>query len=231
LFEFGVGIGSYRMMKVKDFQNYTYNSLRYNIPVDFLISGNFSPYIDYRLNLMMYNKNKLKIGIGYGFYTTGSRIVYSDYSGLYSLDLITNGHALRAPIRWSLLPPGKIDLYFYSDFELVSSSLKLKQNFTLNQSQFIEDTEIHAFGFNLQAEPGIGIDYYFGKLAVGASVGISMGKGEDLHEKGNNKNKIVYQNSNYINLDWSGVRCCLLLKYKFHFFVFSEEYVKNTIFN
>jgi len=78
-----VGMGAYAMSALKDLMQQAVIGLPFNVKT----TENFPAYAFYQLDLVFYSEQNLGWGFTSGFYSTGARNHYADYSGYYKEDL------------------------------------------------------------------------------------------------------------------------------------------------
>lgn len=78
-----LGVGTYSMSKFKDLMRQTVDQSR----VALKTTQNFPPYWFYQLDIIHYSASQLGYGFTSGFYSTGARNHYADYSGSYREDI------------------------------------------------------------------------------------------------------------------------------------------------
>ncbi|MGE5447257.1 MAG: hypothetical protein ACM3PR_02770 [Bacteroidales bacterium] len=78
-----LGIGTYSMSKFKDLMQQSVDKS----PFALKTTQNFPPYWFYHLDIVQYPDSQLGYGFTSGYYSTGARNHYADYSGSYREDI------------------------------------------------------------------------------------------------------------------------------------------------
>ena len=144
-----IGVGNYSMSGLKGMLQESVKSL----PFDLKTTENFPTYVFYGMDMIHCVTPNFGMGITSGFYSTGGRNHYADYSGSYREDFLVNS------INIGLLATNKDTLgagFFYT-IEFASgikfSSISIEQDLKLSDYQ--EDTKTDLSSKGLWIEPQI----------------------------------------------------------------------------
>lgn len=211
--EFESGWGSYHMSELKDFQDYLKNEVAVSFPLNLTASKNFPPNIFYHGNILFAISKIITTGIGYGYYTTGSRLSYSDYSGYYYIDLITTGNAFRIPLQFKVSSQKNMTTYLYGNLELIGSKLTMNEKVSLYGNNQEDEETINLFSTSIYFEPGIKFSFLYKKCNFNINMGYTFGSNGKLHLKDEPDKPPQYSDDKYIRTNWGGFRLSVGIGY------------------
>lgn len=197
-----IAIGTYSMSDLKGLLK---QSVSRSV-VALKTTENFPKYVFYGLDVIQSVTSKFGLGISTGFYSTGGRNHYADYSGSYREEIQVNSvnMGLLASYRDSL-----VNNFFYN--MEVASGIKLS-NISIEDELKLSDFEegsTHDFrstGWWIEPQIRVG-RHFFGNFSCAAFVRYEF----------NLKSKIISKENNEIYLtgkiDWSGIRTGISASY------------------
>lgn len=203
----GGGVGSYRMEDVKVLRDH----LAQSSPVDLELVNDFPPHIFWGGKLL-FGKESVKAGVGYNFYTTGSRNTSSDYSGRYDLDVIVNGHTAILPLFVEIIEEGDLNIGFYNDIECVFTKVKVKEYVEVYEESFENSEELNSVALGI--EPGGYIEWPLNRFSINLNVGYNFSFfGVLKDEEGD---ELYFAQNDKMNTDWSGFRAELSVSFNLY---------------
>jgi len=205
------GVGFYSMSDLKDFQKLSVPKLG----VDIQCVETFPPYFFYEADMVLHTSHSWGFGLTAGFYSTGARNHYADYSGSYKADFLTSA----ANLGGMFLYRRNILNHTFIDVKL-ASGIKYSQ-LSINEVGIIRtDTEEKDYKFQSYSgwiEPEIKIgQIIFNSFTVGGFVGYEYNWKSKLHYKEDNDLYLMRNPDNYVKIDWSGLRAGIFVSYLLH---------------
>ncbi|MCP4178036.1 MAG: hypothetical protein GY756_09735 [bacterium] len=205
-----IGIGSYSMKELKKFNkdNIELQS-EYNINLEQL--ENFPVYPNFSFEIFYERNRSFRYGLGYQYLSTGSRLYYGDYSGNYSMDILTSANAIQFKVS-NTISKRYFDIGLYCYPQLLFCNTEFKSTLNL-EPDFAEkdDLTVHAIDFG--ASWGVILRKNIGKLEIDLKAGyfLDIFKGK-MKEKMFDREPIMNEK---IKNNWSGFRISLGLGYYF----------------
>lgn len=205
-----LGMGSYNMLELKNFQRYR---VRQNdLPLKTTESYPVSPI--YSAEIALGNVLYLdKIGIFYTFSSTGSRSTISDYSGRIDLDAIVNGNQLGLSFLKNFYEKNLFSVGSYLEASYLFSFLKGKDYFEITTPAKVTEKETYLFHSNgAGAELGIAATYGFSPVNLQLNLGYLHDFPGKLYPEGTKDWWLAVENSE-VRTAWSGFRIGLQMAY------------------
>jgi hypothetical protein len=199
-FSFSIGTSKHSMTELKDFNNYIID----NLPVNAKIVDNFPFTPFYECNLL-YNFNKIFIGVSYSYHSTGSRISYIDYSGEIKIDQIISSNTIGPIVKYNFYKTGNFRYLSFISIKYQSTSYKIS-----DYSRIYEFEESGGEKFSSQSaisNLGVEVLYLYKNYGITAFIGFT------LDFTGNFK----FDGRDEFNPDWSGISLGLRFSYDFKF--------------
>lgn len=194
------GYGSYSMQDLKTIQNLTATST--NIGIKSV--EQFPPYYFYGLDLTRHTRYNFSYGITGGYYSTGARNHYADYSGSIKEDYFVNAINLGFVFAWKKSWGSIVDLSmgFHSGLKLsglnYKNELKLWDQSTSEKHLF----KNQSFWFEPDFELSKKITSFFSLMAyIGYEVNTS---GKTIRD--GSPEDVLKVNEKSATIDWSGFR-------------------------
>lgn len=189
------GFGSYSMDGLKELNSNIIKSL----PLEAKITDNFPNQPFLSGSIVYQNDNPVYYGISVGYYTTGSRISYKDYSGELKIDNIisayTPGMLIGANLTNKILTlKGEVNLAFsMSKLEIVEKILNETDELNLESNSF-------------QLEPRIRLTYFWNNFEFGLRSGYLIDFGSKYNLEDNPDAFLENDENKAIKSNWSGLR-------------------------
>ncbi len=174
--------------------------------IDVKTTDKFPAYIFYGLDAIQPLNSKINFGISSGFYSTGGRNHYADYSGFYRDDILVNSLNLGVLFSYK----GALNQEMFCNFQLASgikfSNIKFQNELKVFDYQNSSSDDFRSEGWWI--EPQFRIEKEISKnFAISAFVAYEY----NLKSKITSKENGLYQLSPKI--DWSGFRSGLSFSY------------------
>lgn len=198
-----VGIGTYSMSDLKGLLTQFVLQSQLGIKT----TDNFPAYVFYGLDVIQTVSSNFGMGITMGFYSTGGRNNYTDYSGSYSEDIKVNSRNL------GLLASFNDSIGKNSFFNLeVASGIKFSSVTIKNELKLTEYLEDNSYDFRSEGwwiKPQIRIGRNFiGKFSCSVFAGYEFNLKSKVISKENSQNYLTAK------IDWSGIRTGISICYK-----------------
>lgn len=197
---YSIGYGSYKMGDMKNFVDNIQLHVEGQYPgLNTIIVDHFPAYITHSVDIG-YKQKVHEFGIRGGFYSTGSKISFQDYSGEYECNVLINGYKAGAYYRnyFSNSKIGKkslLSLFGEISPSAIISRTKITSHLTVyDQPLESEKTAIHKVDFAIL--PQIGIRYnIIPQVGVQLMTGYEVSFGQRTYKLDGNP-----------RIDWSGFR-------------------------
>lgn len=205
-FRFGVtaGLALYSESDLEEINNKVIAAL----PFDVNTINNFPPGFTYGGYALIGLGNWIYLGPNYQFYTTGSRIGATDYSGSYTFDQILTAHALSIDIESLIIHSERVELTFDVDLGVHLAKWKMNE-FLMVSEQTAIDSKTVLFALKPFVYPAVSVYLPFNKQ-IGTS--IKAGYSFDLGGKYFLKNNFASKTES--NASFSGPRISLSFEYR-----------------
>lgn len=197
---YSVGYGSYKMGDMKNFVEDMQSYVEGQYPgLKTVIVDNFPAYVTHSLDIG-YKYKVHEFGIKGGFYSTGSKISFQDYSGEYEANVLINGYKTGLYYRNYFFNNkiGKkslLSLFGEISPSAIISRTKITSHLTVfDQLLESEKTAIHKVDFAVL--PQVGVRYnIIPQVGVQLTAGYEVSFGERAYKLDGNP-----------RIDWSGFR-------------------------
>lgn len=209
---FGIqtGMGSYKMKDLHVLNK----SLAAPLPSDNPIISDLPPYVYLQAEADLgFLKNRFSIGFVVSAHSTGSRVFYSDYSGIYRFDQKISDYTLGSIFKARLFRFPKFDIDAYTEFGFSTTTLTTDEYFQIG-SEFVERKQSYDSS-PAYLEPGLRFNYRIKKMTVGLNAGYAVGIGDTFTIIGNEI--IILSNPatrERILSDWTGFRFGITASFK-----------------
>lgn len=211
--EYSAGYGNYKMTDLSNEFTQMRDLLIDKYPFDLAIVDNFPGSVTNSVALS-YLLKKHEIGLNFTYLTTGSKMVYSDYSGEIENKLTLNAFRLGLLYRYhfyNISIKENLALSFWGELSpaLTLSDIKIKGHIkTDNESLELDNASrinSNLTGFSLLPQLGVNLD-----LPLNLGVHLSAGYDFEMGTKLKKEDKDV-------KVDWSGFRISAGVSYKLPF--------------
>jgi hypothetical protein len=205
------GVGTYAMNDLKAL-NKNFNSQSF-IPMH--TTNNFDPYYTFGLRYITPLSKNISGGMDVNGCSTGSRLSYSDYSGLMHIDQTIQSINISAVAAFMLVNNVKNTFAFDPQLGVSFSKLKIQSAIAIGSNSQSEEYQLQSV--NLFGEPGFS---YIGWITKSNTLGIGLRVGYNVTIlKGklyfrNDDNAFLQGGSKPAGADWSGLRTHLSLHYR-----------------
>lgn len=164
------GIGTYSM---SDIRNYINDSKRY-LPVEAKTFNDFPPFFNYHIAMRFKNTGKTRyFEPEVGFFSTGSRLNYVDYSGEMNIDFILTSFLIGFETGTYFSSTKKLNFGLYHQLSFYYTNFKVKEMIRLGN-----ESESSSSGINLShlaIEVGFFGEYDLpGRFSLTSGIGYSQ---------------------------------------------------------
>lgn len=199
-FSFSTGIGDYQMSQLSTFTNVIKEGLPFPVESvsDFPIYWNYDADIGLRID-------KLKLGLAYGFQTTGNHLSQSDYSGSYNLKMKVKSHSPGIRCEY-LINENKVQLYISGTIGVHISTMNLHEEIAVYTQSETESFEFKSS--DVFFEPGFKALYPVNFINLFLSAGYHLQPDQNpLKLDGKDDMELTIPDKNKrVALDWTGFR-------------------------
>jgi hypothetical protein len=205
-----LGMGSYSMSDLKNFQRYRLRQT--DLPLKTTENYPISPVYSLEVGIreILYLD---KIGIFYTFSSTGSRSTVSDYSGRIDFDAIVNGNQLGLSFLKNMLENYHFSVGTYVEASYLFSLLKVKDYLAITSPTKLTEKETYRFNSNgAGAELGMAATYRLPPFSLQLNVGYLHDIPGKLYLDGTKDQWLAVEHSE-IKPAWSGFRMGLQVAY------------------
>jgi hypothetical protein len=208
-FELEYGIGSYNMSNLKELNGYIQQNLGFHTEV----TANFPVYPYFRASAFMNVKGN-QVGLAYSFYSTGSRISASDYSGEYRFENLLNAYVPGIFITTPFTQKGKLHIEGRLEGGAIFSKMENNEYFRLYDTVYINSTNKFK-SINVYLEPGIRLRYPVYHFICGFYAGYMIQFGKQGFYINDRKNSQVLNpaTQSVLKPGWDGFRINISLAY------------------
>lgn len=203
----GSGIASTTMSDLKAIQNYQLSSMI--VPAK--MAADFPVTFQY-LGEVKVEYNQFWFGFHYSFLSTGSRIGYSDYSGVLTSDIICNSHQFGPFATYTFHHWGKLDFNGFLGASFIASMVMFKDYIAINNVAKSDHLDVYSTSLSLL--PGTELTYTASIFKLAFRVSYQIDGGAPLHEKNKVDNVLYGPNGEKVKTNWSGVHIELLFGVK-----------------
>jgi hypothetical protein len=206
----GVGIATYAMSDMKELQK-EYAS---QFPVVPKITSSFPAYWMYEIGATIKLDSTISIGGSIGYYSTGGRIAYSDYSGELRLDQIATSFSIGVPVQFQLNKNKKnilafemMPVVFLGSYDMkVMSRLGTQES---NDSESFIET-------NIGIQPSVVFNRKIKQFGFFARAGyLVQVYNSKLYLKQDHNAYLLNSEGQEVHLNWSGLRTSVGMSFTF----------------
>ncbi|MCL3781267.1 hypothetical protein EMN47_12830 [Prolixibacteraceae bacterium JC049] len=189
-FEYSIGYGTYQLDDIKELQRTMINKRGLKE------TDAFPGHITHSLSVG-YNTGFHSMGSTFSYLTTGGRLHRADFSGSYTVDMITNGYRIGVFYR-HYIPTGHtpLSVYFQVTPGVIISNLDMKEQIKVYSQLDKKNTNLKGFGIYL--EPTIGLKYQLSDRLY-----CSLGGGYEINFPSKMKQSGL---ETEIEANWNGLR-------------------------
>ena len=208
--ELQIGYASFGMNTLKNL-NQTFIETS---PFKSQVVDDFPMYLNYQLN-MLFPVETIDFGFGFGYVSCGSRVGYSDYSGVYNYDQLVDAVNIAGLFGFDVFNINKLKLKLMFEAGYLFSDLELKEYIKIADTSISSSNSFNAEGFYFK--PGIKLDYnFYNSFTFGANISYFIDLEPNFHLP-NNSDAYLYNQKTHekISPEWNGVRFGLFLSYYF----------------
>ena len=208
-FELEYGIGSYNMNNLKELNGYIQQNLGFHTAV----TANFPIYPYFRASAFMNVKGN-QIGLAFSFYSTGSRVSASDYSGEYRFENLLNAYVPGIYFTTPFKQNGILHIEGRLEGGVIFSKMKNNEYFRLYDTVYINSSNKFK-SVNAYLEPGIRLSYPLNHFNIGFYVGYMIQFGKQGFYIDDRKNSQVLNpaTQSVLKPGWDGFRINISLAY------------------
>lgn len=161
--------------------------------------------------------NKFSVGIQYSYASTGSRVSYSDYSGVLNLDLISSSHKIGPSLAFSAYNFPHMNINLDINTPLIFTKVTKKDYKEINGESTSIKSDYYSRSIGIQ--PAAEITYSLSFIIIGLRAGYLLDTGAALYEKHNRGVYLRNMTSSIVHSNWTGYKIdfilgFLLSKYK-----------------
>ena len=207
---FGVGFGSYAMNSLKNY-NQSLVATDFN-GINPVLTDNFPPYIFYQAEAM-YTEKKIIYGLSISHGSTGSRVMYGDYSGKLIVDNLVRYNTVGVRLGEIFFSRKNFTLSANAKASGVFNKLKVIEKLDVYGSVIESSTGYHSVNFGLQ--PFFSSQYTSGKLSISLNIGYEYQITGRIFVNNEHNVYVTDSNGNEIYIDGRGFRGILNLGYRF----------------
>lgn len=207
---FGINRAGFRMEELKSFQE----SLRKSLPVPAKVGKNYPSYWGYEAHIDV-NIKRFQVGGYYAFNSTGSKLSYSDYSGVVYYDQEIQVRQFGVSAHYSISRYSKVQAALLLEVGMGSTDFQFQEYLKIGSGPESE-LKLEFESQSITIAPGISLKYVLADRFIF--------KGE-LKYLMDNPKSLTWTDDDQIHLldgtdtvgpDWSGVRIALLVGIRFH---------------
>jgi len=199
VWDFDVGIASYKMSNLKAFQE----RIKENYAVDARITSSFPAFAFYKLGAQWGHDENLLYGAFISYGSSGGRVYYSDYSGLIGSDQLVSNVSVGGVVgKAKNFFNNKLTLQFDFGYQVVIGCLKIHDYNSFSGMNGESNSSFNSTNFAIQ--PLFHLKYKYRNIGITSAIGYNV----DLIKAELQETK----RGNYIsdmepkNLDWTGLR-------------------------
>jgi len=180
----------------------TLDNLQELYTIELIQLDNFPSYINYSFGAFYELKQNLRIGAGYQFISTGSRLYYEDYSGYIKSDIIAKANSYQFQLS-KIIYKSIIDLGIKLNPQFLMNTTKFENTISLNP-EYLQTEVVNSNSKNVGIETGIILRKSFNFFEINMEGGyyFDVYRGEI---KGTYEGEVVDIDSEVKN-NWSGFR-------------------------
>jgi hypothetical protein len=208
-FELEFGIGSYNMSNLKELNGYIQQNLGFHTEV----TADFPIYPYFKASAFMNVKGN-QVGLAFSFYSTGSRVSASDYSGDYRFENLLNAYVPGIFISTPFTQKGKLGIEGRLEGGAIFTKMENNEYFKLYDTVYINSTNKFK-SVNAYLEPGLKLRYPVYHFICGIYAGYMIQFGKQGFYVDNRKNSQVLNpaTQSVLKPGWDGFRISISLAY------------------
>lgn len=207
---FGVNRAGFKMDELKSFQE----SLRKSLPVPAKNGASYPSFWGYEGHLDI-NIKRFQVGAFYGFNSTGSKLSYSDYSGMLYYDQEIQFRHFGVGTHYNLSPDSKVQPAFVLEVGAGFTDFQFQRHIRIGEEPPVD--EILDFkARSTTIAPGISLKYILAnrlvfkgelKYLFDFETDLTWTEDDEIH---------LIEGSDTVGPDWSGIRLSLMAGIRFH---------------
>jgi hypothetical protein len=210
-FEVHTGYGTYQMHNLRKFNNY----VKEELPFTSAINPNFPGYLYYMGSVFLKGETA-QFGVNLGYYSTGSRVSSSDYSGEYRFDNLINAWQPGIIMRFEVENFDDAILFASFGTGMIFSQLNLSE-FLKVYDEILIDYQHGFSSLNYFIEPGLHVAIPFWKFTIALQTKYLFQLG-NKNFKGSDNNQITNpETGKQLKPNWDGLRFDISLGYAIQF--------------
>lgn len=195
----GFGLQASRMDDLKYYQD----QILENYPVEGKVISSFPSYVTGSFGYLKQLYPTFRIGGGYSYSTTGSKINYSDYSGYLTTEMTVASHSLGGIASYSVFGGDHLELSINGRLEIKYTSLDIESSiYALEYSGYASSkyTSLSPGG-----SAGLELLIHIGGYSFGAEAGYEVDVPGKLSDK-ETKNDLLdpHDGDRVLTSDWTG---------------------------
>jgi hypothetical protein len=197
-----IGVGTYAMSDLKGLLNESVTHSSFGLKT----TQNFPAYAFYGLDVIQSIIPGFGLGLTSGFYSTGGRNHYADYSGSYREDILVNSINLGLIASSSDTLGWGIFYHIEVAGGIKFSSISMEEELKLTDPQYDNTYDFRSKGWWIQPQLRIGRNI-LGNFSCAAFAGYEFNLKSKMKLKEND------QLSSTAKIDWSGIRTGISIAY------------------
>jgi hypothetical protein len=214
---YSFGYGEYNMAGMKDILNSFANTSPILPGIDLRLVDNFPGCMNHSINLS-YKAGRMEYGVRSAFLTTGGKLAYADYSGIYEQKILLRGfqEGLFCRYYFGVIPTGKKSyLTFYGELSpnVLFGQIKHELYLGLQDGENMIDDDQAMYNINsasVTVMPLLGTKFF-----INHHIGIHLSGGYDWDILAPQLKIKAGDYSDNATPDWSGLRIFGGLSYTF----------------
>ena len=205
----GVGFGTYSMNSLKNY-NKSLIAQDFN-GINPVVTDNFPSYFFYQAEAT-YTEEKTIYGLSVAHGSTGSRVMYGDYSGKSIVDNLIRYNTVGIRLGEILFSRKNFSLSANAKASGIFNKLKVKEKLDIYGNVLESSTRYHSVNFGLQ--PFFSGNYSSGKFSISLYIGYEYQITGRIFANNEDNVYVVDSNGNEIYIDGRGFRGILSLGYR-----------------
>lgn len=206
----------FNMSDLKNVQNELLSNM-YEMGIEGKITESYPAYFGFQFGLIFplnpSGDRDLWLGGFFDYATTGGRVHYSDYSGEVKADQIAKAYSVGGIISLSASDDELLKLDVSLGARLIFSNLDNEFLLRIGEEEQKETLSFSSLSFGL--EPAITPSIVLSNFNLGLSISYLVSIPTSLEYNRNSNAYLVDQDGNKVNIDWSGIKLGLIVKYSF----------------
>ncbi len=194
------GFGNYSMEQLKALNDYNESFLPFTVNM----VDNFDPGFHFGGSVQTTIHQKIRVGIFYQYYTTGSRQGLKDYSGYYAFDQILNGHLIGLEPGYIILDRNSFRISAVVQAGVLFTGMEMIETLELMGYETSNSEKLSAVSYSFTPAVKVTLPVYY-KISCFAYAGRMFDTGGYLHLS-DNKDAVLQVNDEKVKTGWSGWR-------------------------